>query len=435
MTELLTEGGGASLPHREQIVNAPLCIEEEVSHAIVGPAYRCSSDMSEQEPSRVEISIVDDIDEISASAWDALVLDGNPFVSHAWLRAMEVTQCAAPEEGWMPQHLVARLDGEVVGAVPLYVKGNSYGEYVYDWAWADLAARMGVHYYPKVIAASPFSPVSGSRLLVGDREQSDAVRDALAVALRSVGGDDGLSGVHVLFCPEPEARALERRGFVLRTAHQYHWFNHGYASFDEFLARFRSKRRREIRRERRRVQEAGYRVEVVRGDEATVEQMDDAFSFYASTCDRYVWGRQYLNREFFEEVQGTMSERIRLFFAQDSSGRRVAGTFNLAGPTRLFGRYWGARVEVPHLHFETCYYRMIEVAIEEGLEAIEPGAGGDHKYARGFEPVTTWSAHHLTDPQFDHVIRRYLSRERDAVECMVDEMKERGPLRADVPAS
>lgn len=386
--------------------------------------------MTDPERQRVDVSIVDAIDTIPAADWDALVPDGNPFVRHAWLRAMEATGCASAQEGWLPQHLTARIDGALVGAVPLYVKGNSYGEYVYDWAWADLAARMGVRYYPKVIAASPFSPVSGRRLLVGDDPRADAVRAALVHALGTLGENDGLSGVHVLFCPEDEARALEEGGFVLRKAHQYHWHNDGYADFDDFLSRFRSKRRREIRRERRRVAEAGFRVDVVRGEDATVEQMDDAFAFYASTCERYVWGRQYLNRAFFEEVRSTMPERIRLFFAHDDDGRCVAGTFNLASDTRLFGRYWGARVEVPHLHFETCYYRMIEVAIEEGFEAIEPGAGGDHKYARGFEPVTTWSAHRLADPSFAHVIQRFLAREREAVGYMVDEMRERGPLKA-----
>jgi uncharacterized protein len=389
--------------------------------------------MQLENPGRIEVQVLDDIALVDAEAWDALVTDGNPFVRHAWLLAMERTQCAVPEEGWLAQHLIARSGGQVVGAVPLYVKGNSYGEYVYDWAWADLANRMGVAYYPKMIAASPFSPVTGPRLLVAaglGPEQTARIEAGLIDALKAISNQEQISGMHVLFCSEREALALEARGFALRKSHQYHWLNDGYANFDAFLERFRSKRRREIRRERRRLAELGYRVEMVRGPDVTGDELDDAFAFYASTCARYVWGRQYLNRAFFEEIRGTMADRIRLFFAYDADGKRVAGTFNLVGNDRLYGRYWGARVDVPHLHFETCYYRMIEVAIEEGLSAIEPGAGGDHKYARGFEPITTWSAHWLSHPPFDHVIRKFLHGERQAVGHMVDEMRERAPIRS-----
>ena len=378
------------------------------------------------------LSVEHDLGALDPGAWDALDPTGNPFVSYAWLRALEVTGCVGPGTGWSPHYVVARVAGELVGAVPLFLKAHSYGEYVYDWAWADLASRLDKPYYPKVISASPFSPCTGPRVLVSPAlapSVREAVFDALVRTSRSLAEQEGLTGLHMLFVDEPVAKRLGERGFIVRTAHQYHWANEGYADFDAFLARFRSKRRREIRRERRRVAEGGYTVSAHVGDELTAEERDDIFRYYRTTCARYVWGRQYLSRAFFDEVCARMGAKVRVFFARDASGARVAGTFNLVSPTRMYGRYWGADVEVPHLHFETCYYAMIEYAIAHGYEAIEPGAGGDHKYARGFAPVTTYSAHTLNDPLLRHLLTQHLERERDAISCMVNEMQERGPLR------
>jgi predicted N-acyltransferase len=248
-------------------------------------------------------------------------------------------------------------------------------------------------------------------------------------ALKSLCRPDALCGVHALFVDEAESKLFDREGYFIRTAHQYHWINDGYASFDEFLERFRSKRRREIRRERRVVRDAGYHVEAVHGADLTPDMLDDIVAFYESTCSRYMYGQQYLSREFFEEVAATMPQAIRAFFAINEDGKRVAGTFNLASSSRLYGRYWGYHEDIPHLHFETCYYSMIDVAIAEGFDVIEPGAGGDHKYTRGFTPVTMYSAHELTDPQLRTLLERHVDGERDAVGVMIDEMKERGPLR------
>ena len=388
--------------------------------------------MNDTTTQTLHLTIATDLADVSAEEWDALDPSGNPFVSYAWLRAMEVTGCVAPEKGWMPQHLLVRLDGVLVGACPAYVKGHSYGEYIYDWAWADLAQRLRRAYYPKLILASPFSPVTGPRLRVSpdvDDELADTVRVAMLSTLKSLCRPDALCGVHALFVDEAESKVFDREGYFVRTAHQYHWLNDGYASFDEFLERFRSKRRREIRRERRIVRDAGYHVEVVRGTDFTPDMVDDLVAFYEKTCSRYMYGQQYLNRDFFEEVAATMPSAIRAFFAVNEDGKRVAGTFNLASPTRLYGRYWGFHEDVPHLHFETCYYSMIETAIAEGFDVIEPGAGGDHKYTRGFTPVTMYSAHELTDPQLRMLLERHVEGERDAVGVMIDEMKERGPLK------
>lgn len=377
---------------------------------------------------RVDETIAD----VDAEAWDRLVGDGSPFVEYRWLRAMEDAGCVAPEHGWLPQIVTLYEGDRLVGALPTYLKGNSYGEFVYDWAWADLAHRMGVDYYPKLIVASPFSPVTGPRVLVdqgGTESQQDAWRAALGDAVAEIVQRSGVSGAHVLFAPEREARALEERGWFVRVAHQYHWHNDGYQDFDDFLSRFRSKRRRSIRRERRLVREAGYTVETIAGVDLDEATMDRVFGFYATTCDRYVWGRRYLNRAFFAQVHRTMPERIRVFVARDASGDIVGGTFNLQKGDRLYGRYWGSTVDTPLLHFETCYYAMIDYAIAHGLAAIEPGQGGEHKYTRGFAPQPMYSAHLVRDGRLAWTLRRHTEQESGLVLDEVERMREAGPIR------
>lgn len=379
------------------------------------------------------IELVEDLSGVERDAWDALVGVESPFVEWAWLRALEETGCVSPDRGWLARHVLARDEsGALLGAMPMYIKGNSFGEFVYDWAWADLAMRLGQAYYPKTIVASPFSPVAGPRLLVShgaSAERRGWIRDALVRTALTVCEQDGVTGLHVLFATEDEVDWLARRSFFKRIAFQYHWHNDGYADFDDFLARFQSKRRREIRRERRQVHGAGYTVVTRSGDELTERDLDDAFRFYASTCERYVWGRQYLERSFFTRYHELAPNRLRVFFAQDASGEVVAGTFNLDAGGRLFGRYWGSDVDVPLLHFETCYYAMISWAIEHGYQAIEPGAGGDHKYSRGFEPVRTFSAHHLFDPRLEQLLRRHVAMERRVIDAEVEALRASSPLR------
>ncbi len=388
--------------------------------------------MSVEHP-QLTIEIASDLSGVERQAWDALVGGSSPFVEWAWLRALEETGCIDADRGWLARHVLARDDdGALVGAMPMYIKGNSFGEFVYDWAWADLAMRLGQRYYPKTIVASPFSPVAGPRLLVSPEASAERrgwIRDALVRTAQTVCEQDGVTGLHVLFCPQDEAAWLERRGFFQRLSYQYHWHNDGYVDFDDFLSRFQSKRRREIRRERKQVAQAGYSVVTRAGDELTPTDLDDAFRFYASTCERYIWGRQYLERSFFTRYHELAPERLRVFFAVNGAGDVVAGTFNLDDGRRLYGRYWGSDVEVPLLHFETCYYAMISWAIEHGYEAIEPGAGGDHKYSRGFEPVLTYSAHHLFDPRLEQLLRRHVAMERRVIGNEVDEMIACSPLR------
>ena len=383
--------------------------------------------------SEISAEVVGSVEAADAIAWDRMVgSEGSPFVEHAWLLAMERSRCVQAAVGWTPQILVARRAGRVVGAVPLYLKTNSFGEYVYDWTWADAAQRLGIAYSPKLIAASPYTPVTGPRLLVDPdlgAEGRDAVIASLIAGARELAEETGVGGLHFLFVTSHEAASLKRAGFFVRTAFQYHWRNAGYRDFDDFLGRFRSKRRRAIRRERRLVAQAEVRVDPVCGADVTTADLDAMYGFYASTCARYVWGRRYLNRQFFDEVHRTMPERIQLMLARDAAGEVIAGTFAVRKGSRLYGRYWGASRDISHLHFEACYYRAIEYAIAEGIEVLEPGAGGDHKYARGFEPVTMYSAHWLADRSFSELIERHVERESVYVGEAVERLTSESPIR------
>lgn len=345
---------------------------------------------------------------------------------------METTGAVDPDRGWMPQILTARDGDELIGAVPLYLKGHSYGEYVYDWAWADVARRMGRPYYPKLIAASPFTPVTGPRVLLHphlDAEASEALFQLIVQATLDLCTEHGVNGAHFLFVSPSAAESLRADGLIVRQAHQYHWRNAEYSTFDDFLGRFRSKRRREIRRERRRLADSGFRVDPVRGTELSEAEMDAMFRFYASTCDKYTWGRQYLDRAFFAEIHRTMPERIVVMLARDADDAVRAGAFCLRKNDRLYGRYWGCDQDVRFLHFETCFYRPIEYAINEGLEAMEPGAGGDHKFVRGFEPVTMYSGHWLRDPMLRAVLAQATEQESRLVDETIEYLCENSPLR------
>jgi predicted N-acyltransferase len=383
--------------------------------------------------SALTLALHEGVREVDAADWNRLAGGANPFMEHAWLAAMESSGAVGPGTGWAPWVVAARdASGRLVGAVPLYAKSHSFGEYIYDWAWADLAARIGTRYYPKLIVASPFSPVTGPRVLVApdlDERTADTVFDALVDAMLDVCRQNEVAGLHLLFITEDVAARLAARGFIVRHAHQYHWRNEGYATFDDFLDRFRSKRRREIRRERRRLAEQGYRVDPVRGTELSTADLDHIFDFYASTCARHAWGRQYLDRSFFHEVHRTMPERIVVMLARDAKGDVIAGTFNLRAGDRLFGRYWGASEDVPFLHFETCYYRTIEYAIDEGIAVVEPGAGGDHKFVRGFEPVTMYSAHWIADPRLRGILDNATERESHHVDEFVERLRDASPVK------
>jgi len=355
----------------------------------------------------------------------------SPFMSYAWLEALEHTGCVVEQRGWAPLHLTLHRDGELVAFAPAYLKGNSEGEFVFDHSFARFAeTSLRLDYYPKLIVAVPFTPATGTRLLVRAGEQRAELFSAFAAGLRKVCGELGLSSAHVLFPKQAEAEALVAAGMARRTGVQFQWHNPGYATFDDFLARFNAKRRHQIRRERREALAQGVDVEVLTGSALTPALADFVHDFYGVTVDKHFWGRRYLNRAFFEEVLARMRDRIHLVVARDRASKRpIAGAFNLLGKDALYGRYWGSLEDRNFLHFEVCFYRGIEDAIARKLLRFEPGAGGEHKLARGFEATPTFSAHHLRDPRFEHAVRDFLRREDAALQEQIQASRGESGLR------
>jgi predicted N-acyltransferase len=371
----------------------------------------------------IEVSTHASIRDLGEADYRALLRpETPPFLRFEWLDALERTGAVAPNRGWLPMHLAFRKNGETIAAAPAYVKGNSEGEFVFDHAWARFAhGELGVSYYPKLVVAVPFTPATGPRLLAKQGVDESEIVDAFAVALRRVAEHAGLSSAHVLFPTEAQASALAERGLLERHGVQFHWQNGGYRTFDDFLARFDAKHRHQIRRERRELAERGVSLDVLTGSDLRVSDADFVFDFYVATVDKFPWGRRYLSREFFEEVLSSMPESLHVVVATDKSKRRLAGAFNLLGERALYGRYWGALAEVPFLHFNVCFYKGIEEAIARGLATFEPGAGGEHKRARGFEPTVTRSVHHICDRRLRAAIADYLRREVPSVDEEVEE--------------
>ncbi|MFI5317602.1 MAG: GNAT family N-acetyltransferase, partial [Myxococcota bacterium] len=332
----------------------------------------------------MEVETLAGVRDVPAAEWNALVADESPFLEWEWLASLEEAGCVGGSTGWSPRPIAVRDGGRLVAAVPLYVKTHSEGEFVFDWGWADAAERAGIPYYPKLLVGVPFTPVTGARLLVAAGEPRGEWLARLGGALVELCRGSGLSGVHVNFCRADEVAALREIGFELRVGVQYHWKNAGYACFDDWLARFRSKRRNQIRRERREVAESGVRVETLEGDSIPDDLFEPMFSFYLATVRGRAWGRQYLNRKFFALLRERFRARLS-FVVASAGGQPIAGTFNVAKGDALYGRYWGATRDVRNLHFEVCYYAAVEHCIARGLARFEPGAGGDYKQARGFD--------------------------------------------------
>lgn len=366
------------------------------------------------------LEVCEDLSKIDAAQWNALA-GPQPFLRHEFLHALHQTGCAAPETGWLPQYLVARRSGRLVAALPLYLKTHSYGEYVFDWAWADAYERCGYAYYPKLVSAVPFTPVTGPRLLGEDPE----ARDALVRAALRLAGE--VSSLHVLFPDAGEAQAWHEAGCMLRHGVQFHWRNEGYASFGEFLDTLARPKRKNIRQERRRITEAGIRFMRKTGAEITAAD----WRFYTRCYERTYRAHHstpYLNLAFFERLGALLPDNLLLVVAE-RDGRPIAAALDFYTDEVLYGRYWGALEYVPGLHFETCYYQALEFCIERGIRRFEGGAQGEHKLARGFLPVETWSAHWLRHPQFADAVARYLERETLGVESYIDELNERSPFK------
>ena len=366
------------------------------------------------------------IAEIAPADWDACAGRGNPFVSHAFLGAVEDSGSAGPRTGWLPQHAVLRdASGSVVAAAPMYAKSHSYGEYVFDHGWANAFERAGGSYYPKLQVAVPFSPVPGPRLLV--RPNSDVTAAGLGQALAQACRELRLSSVHATFCTEADWHALGEAGWLQRLGVQFHWENAGYATFDDFLGALASRKRKVLRRERRDAQGAGLEFVTLRGEEIRPEHWKAFYKFYTSTVDRK-WGSAYLTRQFFPLLSQRLDDAVVLMLALDR-GKPVAGALNLAGDEALYGRNWGCSGDWPFLHFELCYYRAIDFAIAHGLKRVEAGAQGEHKIQRGYLPKPTYSAHWIAHPGLRDAIGDFVDRERPAMLAEIEALAATGPYR------
>ena len=367
---------------------------------------------------------VDSLSAVSAADWDALT-GGQPLLSHAFLHALEASACATPDTGWAPRHLLLRRQGRLDGAVPLYLKGHSYGEYVFDWAWADAWERAGGRYYPKLLGALPFTPVRGGRLLAA----TAADRSLLLQGALKMAQDLGLSSAHFLFPPDAEADEMAAAGLLLRQGVQFHWHNRGYRDYEDFLGSLNHDKRKKLRQERRKVREAGVTFERLVGRDITEAHWRFFHQCYVDTYRRH-HSTPYLNLDFFLRIGETMPQHLLLALGL-RDGQPLCAALDVFHGEALYGRYWGSREPLPGLHFEACYHQAIEFCIERGIGRFEGGAQGEHKLARGLVPVTTRSAHWLADPGFESAVRRFLARETEGVAAYVDELAEHAPFRRD----
>ncbi|WP_332685760.1 GNAT family N-acetyltransferase [Bosea sp. (in: a-proteobacteria)] len=372
---------------------------------------------------------------VPAAAWDACANPGagaklesppeaaesfsqadpdNPFISHAFLRALEESGCVGGRTGWSPAYLLVEdEENRLIAAAPSFVKGHSQGEYVFDHSWAEAYMRAGGRYYPKIQVAAPFTPATGPRLLVAEGPHAGEARQALIAGLEALRGEVRASSVHVTFAQEPDLAALLEAGYLERHDLQFHWQNRGFATYEDFLGLLASRKRKALKRERREALEAGIEVAVLTGAELTESVWDDFHAFYEDTGSRK-WGRPYLNRRFFSEIGQRMGERVVLMLAR-RAGRNIAGAINFRGGNTLYGRNWGCIEDHPFLHFELCYHQAIDYAIAHGLARVEAGAQGEHKLARGYRPVITRSAHFLADPGLARAVAAYLPGERHEI--------------------
>ncbi len=375
--------------------------------------------------------IVSSLADVGETAWSELLAaqgDANPFLSYAFLHALHESGSACADTGWLPQYLALWQDETLMAAMPLYVKSHSYGEYVFDWAWADAYHRNGLEYYPKLLSAIPFTPVTGPRLLARNAE----ARAALVAMLCEQQQAAGMSSTHILYPPDDQAQQLQEAGFMLRSGVQFHWLNEGYADFEQFLSTLEHKKRKNIRAERRKVREAGVTLRQVRGVDATDEDWRLFHRCYSNTYAEHR-SSPYLNLDFFLRIGHSMPQNILLVVAE-RDGQPLASSLVIHSADTLYGRYWGALEHIPCLHFETAYYQPLEFCIAQKIATFEGGAQGEHKMARGFLPQKTWSAHWLAHPAFADAIERFLERESGGIEAYIDELNDRNPFRGTLSA-
>jgi len=377
------------------------------------------------------VAVLTGMDDVTAAGWDACAGPDNPFVSHAFLSALEDSRSVGRGTGWQPRHLLVKdRDGAPLAAAPLYLKSHSYGEYVFDWSWANAYENAGGAYYPKLQGAVPFTPVTGPRLMVRpDAPDADSLRRALLAAMVELAQRANLSSVHVTFPTEAEADLGGEMGFLRRQGQQYHWENPGYRDFQDFLDTLASRKRKAIRKERDKANGQGITLRLLTGDDLKPHHWDAFFDFYMATADKK-WGQPYLKRDFFHRLGDRMADRVLLVLGEDeATDRPVCGALNLIGGDTLFGRTWGALEDFRYLHFEACYYRAMDFAIAHGLRWVEAGAQGEHKVQRGYLPRATHSLHWIADPGFRAAVARFVDQERAMVDHDMAVLTAFGPYR------
>jgi predicted N-acyltransferase len=373
-------------------------------------------------PTEISVQLITSFNEIAPSVWDALT-DGTPLLSHAFLSALENSGSIGQGTGWLPNPLVASQGNAIVGAVPLFLKSHSYGEYVFDWSWAEAYERSGLEYYPKLLSAIPFSPITSRRLLAQEDKTKLLMIEALEVTMQQ----HHLSSAHVLFPDNSDVNCFEKAGWMRRTGVQFRWQNKKYPDFESFLQTLSHDKRKKIHQERKKVIQTGVSCRSIKGSEATENDWDFFYQCYCNTYQEH-HSTPYLTRLFFSEIGKTMPQNIVLFIAE-IAGRRIASTLNIYNETTLYGRYWGATQFVSGLHFELCYYQAQQFCIEENIEFFEGGAQGEHKLARGFEPRPTCSYHKIAHATFEAAIQDFLAREQAGIAAYTSELEEREPFK------
>lgn len=371
----------------------------------------------------MQVSFIDSIDNVDPSSWNAITGIDHPFTRFEFLQAMEHSGATNERSGWQPHHLLVHRDKELIALLPLYLKTHSYGEYVFDWSWADAYRQHGLAYYPKLLAAIPYTPATGARLCIKAGEDTDTVFNEAITALYRETENCGASSIHILFPDQSTKNKFQQQGLRARLGVQFHWFNHGFSSFDDFLGGFNSRKRKNLRKERQRVKEQGLELEVLEGTQITPKLWETFYNFYQVTYAKRSGHGGYLELDFFQKVAKSMPENLVLVMAKHQ-GRYVAGALNFRDSKTLYGRYWGCTQEFDYLHFEACYYQGIEYCIANQLERFDPGAQGEHKIARGFTPVKTWSNHWLAQSEFQQAVTEFLDRETPAMEqYLIDSSK------------
>jgi predicted N-acyltransferase len=379
------------------------------------------------------IEILPSLGRIGEAAWSALEDPHNPFLDYSFLRLLEDSGSVGPNTGWLPAHVTVWSGQELLGATPTYIKTDSYGEFIFDWEWANIAQRVGVDYYPKLVVGVPFTPATGPRLLVHPNEDREPIRRLLVQGLRELMIASEASSIHVLFCNDEEAAFFEACGFSRRATHQFHWRNPGYSDFEDFLSALRSQNRKQIRKERRCIEEGGLTASLQTGDQIGLDEWMTLFRLYTSTSDRK-WGSPYLTRRFFLDAREAVGKRAVVGLVR-RDGQILAGTLSFAKGKHVYGRYWGCFESIDNLHFELCYYQLIERAIRSGCTLVEAGAQGGHKLKRGFLPVVIHSAHLFRHPALDRAFGEFAQREADAAQKEIANAQSYGPFREEnIPA-